>query len=315
MDQFREEWGRCWRDLPEKTLFFMLLAAWAALFLFFGNSTLGYTATHSLFRWMEYTYSMSTDDEHGRLIPFVVLGLYWWKRKELMAVPKAPWWPGLGLLGLALLVHGIGYMVQQARISIIGFFLGVYAVTGMVWGWRWLKASFFPFCLFAFCVPLGTLTETITFPLRIAATQITVAISHVGLGIDVIQDGTRIFDPNGAYQYEVAAACSGIRSLTVTLAIAVIYAFVYFKSPWRRGLIIAAAFPVAVTANVIRLTSIIIAAEAFGAAAGNYVHASAWMSLLPYVPALLGIVLLGYWMRENKSRALTATLAGTGPSV
>ncbi|MBN2507008.1 MAG: exosortase/archaeosortase family protein [Verrucomicrobia bacterium] len=305
---FLGELGRCWREMPDKPLAAVLLAAWVALFHFFGNSTLGYTPTHSLFGWMEYAYRMSADDAHGRLIPWVVLGICWWKRDVLLAVPKAPWWPGVGLLAAALALHFVGYVVQQARISIVAFFLGVYALTGIAWGPRWLKASFFPFCLLAFCVPLGTMTETITFPLRMIATQITAVLSRVGLGIDVIQDGTRIFDPNGAYQYEVAAACSGIRSLTVTLALAVIYAFVYFQTWWRRALIIAAAAPVAVAANVMRLTSIILAAETFGAAAGNYVHQSAWMSLMPYIPALLGIVVLGWWMREARPQSLPSRL-------
>lgn len=307
--RFRTEWAACWRAMPNKTLFFTLLAAWVALFHFFGNSTLGYKATPSLFGWMEYAYSMKADDEHGRLVPFVVLGLLWWKRQELLAVSKTLWWPGLVLFAGSLLIHLFGYMIQQTRISIVGFFLGVYALTGLVWGWRWLRASFFPFCLFAFCVPLGTLTETITFPLRLLATHITSVFSHTALGIDVVQDGTRIFDPNGAYQYEVAAACSGLRSLTVTVAMALIYAFVYFQSPWRRLVIISAAFPVAVAANVIRLTSIILAAETFGKAAGNYMHESSVMSLMPYVPALLGILLLGHWLRENKDPAPPSGLA------
>ncbi len=281
VDQFREELAQGWRRLPNKTAFFVLLAAWVGLFLFFGNSTLGYTDTHSLFGWMEYAYSMSSDDAHGRLIPLVVLVLFWWKRKELLALPKQPWAPGIGLFAVALLIHIFGYMIQQTRISIVGFFLGIYALTGMIWGWRWLRDSFFPFCLFVFCVPLGTLTETISFPLRMLAVKITTALCHVVLGINVIQDGTRIFAPNGGYQYDVAAACSGLRSLTVTFAIAIIYAFVYLRSPWRRLLIIASAFPVAVAANVVRLNSIILAAQTFGKAAGNYVHESTGMSILP----------------------------------
>ena len=29
------------------------------------------------------------------LIPFVVLALFWWKRKELLAQPLGLWWPGI----------------------------------------------------------------------------------------------------------------------------------------------------------------------------------------------------------------------------
>jgi exosortase len=163
-----------------------------------------------------------------------------------------------------------------------------------------LRASFFPFFLFAFCLPLsGGPSEKITFPLRMLATKITSVFSHAGLGINVIQDGTRIFDANGSYQYEVAAACSGIRSLTATLALSIIYGFVMFKAAWKRLFMVAAAFPLAVTANVFRLTTIIIAAEAFGQRAGNFVHENSWLSLLPYIPAIGGILLIGHFLNRG----------------
>ncbi len=289
-----------WEGLPNKGMFFVLLAAWLALFQFLGNSTLGYVETPSLFAWLGWMYDRSVDDEHGWLVPIVVILLFWWKRDELLAVRKRVWWPGLVLLILGLGIHGVGYVIQQTRISTVGFFVGLYALPGIVWGPRFLAASFFPFFLFGFCVPLSGMTETVTFPLRVFASKVTAFIAEYGLGIHVNQIGTQIFDPNGQYQYEVAAACSGIRSLVATGAIAAIYAFVCFRSWWRRGIMMASAVPLAVAANVFRLTTIILASEAFGQSAGNWVHNSSWMSLLPYVPSILGVFLLGRWLSEEK---------------
>ena len=93
-----------------------------------------------------------------------------------------------------------------------------------------------------------------------------------------------------------------MRSLTATVAIALIYAFVAFKSPWRRAIMIASAIPLAVAANVVRLTTIIVASETFGQEAGNYVHNSSWLSLLPYIPAIAGVLFLGHLFREDRSR-------------
>ena len=236
--------------MPDKGPFLVLLAAWLALFHFLGNSTFGYTKSASLFGWLKYSYTATPDDEHGFLIPLVVIGLLWWKRAELLAVPKRPWWPAGLLLAFSLLLHAAGFMVQQTRVSVVGFFVGLYALMGLLWGPRWLRATFFPFVLFIFCVPVTTVASTITFPLRLFATKITSAFCHVILGINVIQDGTRIFDANGSYQYEVAAACSGIRSLTAIFALTTIYGFTTFKSVWRTLLIIGSAFPLAVAANV-----------------------------------------------------------------
>jgi exosortase len=300
LEEIREDFPRHWRAMPGKGMFFGLLAAWVALFHWLGNSTLGYVDTPSLFGWLHYAYQNSVDDEHGYIIPLVVVALMWWKRRELMEAPKRPWWPGLILLMLALLVHVAGYMVQQTRVSAVAFFAGIYALSGLVWGWTWLRATFFPFFLFAFCIPIATLSEPLTFPLRLLATQITSFVSDVGLGINVVCSGTQIMDANRTYQYEVAAACSGIRSMTAIFAIALVYGFVAFSSPWKRLAMISCAFPLAVLANVVRLCMIIIAAEAFGQSAGNYVHESGLLSMLPYVPAVGGVLLLGHWLKGKR---------------
>jgi exosortase len=201
---------------------------------------------------------------------------------------------------LALALHVLGFMVQQARICLVAFAVGLYGIMGLVWGWRWLRASFFPFFLLGFCVPISSPIQGITFPLRMMATEITVFFIHSILGMNVIQDGTRIYDAEGRFSYEIEAACSGLRSLIATVALATIYAFMNFKSPVRRLTMIALAFPLAVAGNVLRLCLIMIVAEAFGQEAGNFVHDNSWLSMLPYVPALVGIGVAGHWLREDR---------------
>ena len=122
------------------------------------------------------------------------------------------------------------------------------------------------------------------------------------LAIDVERDGTALINANGHYQYEVAAACSGLRSLIATLALSVIYAFVSFPKWWKRLVLICAAFPLAVLGNLVRMLTIVIAAEIGGQKWGNYIHEGGpggIFSLLPYVPAFAGLLLLGHWLRER----------------
>ncbi len=203
----------CWRRLPNKAFFFVLLAAWLALFQFLGNSIFGFVNTPSLFLWLDSIYdSKISDNSHGYFIPFLVVGLFWWKRQELLALKLQIWWPGLLILMVAMAVHIFGYLIQQPRLSVIALFMGIYGLMGLAWGLDWLKKSFFPFFLFVFSVPLGLLESTITFPLRLLVTWLAADISHL-LAIDVVRQGTQLINPSGGYQYEVAAACSGIRSL------------------------------------------------------------------------------------------------------
>ena len=299
--------------LPDKLLFVILFGLWCAMFHVYGNSTLGYVNTPSLFVWMNHVFTTSDGDSLGLYMPLIVLALGYMKRGEILAIPFSRWWPALTLVAMGLALHSVGYVVQQTRISIIGFFVGLYGLTGMVWGWRWLAVTFFPFCLFVFCVPLATETERITLPLRLMATKITSVFCHAILGIDVIQQGTMIFDAKGQYQYDIAAACSGIKSLSATVAIALIGGFVSFKATWRRVLMFVLAFPLAVLGNVLRLSAIIVASEAFGQKAGEFVHDNSILSLLPYLPAIGGVALLLRLLAEpatNSGATAQASISG-----
>jgi exosortase len=291
-----------WDGLPDKGLFFALLVAWLAVFHFFGNSLLGYIHSSSLFQCLYQTYNNpnpSSDDGHGNFIPFLVLGLLWWKRRELLAGPMNLWWPGLLLVVFALLVHVVSYVLQQPRPSILAFFLGIYGLMGLIWGRGWLQRCFFPFFLFVFAVPLGGQVVSVTFPLRLLTCWLVEIVSHWILGIDVIRMGTQLLDPLGAYQYDVAPACSGIRSLIAIFLIATIYAFLMFRSPGKRLLLMALALPLAVLGNLARMLCIIVAAEMGGQEAGNYVHASSIFSLVPYLPIIIGLLVAGRWMEKH----------------
>jgi len=317
LEEFRIEFWECWRRLPSKGFVLVLAIAWLALFQFVGNSTLGYVRTHSLLSWMYYAYNPMTPtpdpnnphpepspeagDAHGNIVPFVVLALFWWKRKELLAAELRTWWPGMALVVIGLALHMLGFAVQQPRISIVGLFIGLYGLTGLAWGPMWLTRSFFPFLLFAFSVPLGSLAEPITFRLRLLVSYLVELVCHNLFAIDVIRRGTTLFDPSGRYGYETAAACSGIRSLIATVALAIILAFFSFNKWWKRLVVIASAFPLAVLGNLFRMLTIVIAAEIGGQSAGSYVHDGGpygLLSLLPYVPVFVGLLVLEHYLRD-----------------
>jgi exosortase len=308
LEEFRLEFLKSWNRLPNKGPFLILLVAWVVFFQFLGNSTLGYFPSPSLFRYVYNAIGggtislMQSEEGYVALIPLVVAVLFWRKREELLALNLRCWWPGFGILAAGTLLHILGYAVQQPRISVVGFFVGIYGLMGLFWGLAWLRSAFFPFFLFGFCVPIGTLAEPITFRLRLLVSALVGFVSHYVLAIDVIIQGNQLIDPTGHYQYEIAAACSGIRSLIATFAFAVILSFVSFQSFWKRLVLIASAFPLAVLGNLVRMLTIIIAAEIGGQQWGTYIHDGGpgdVFSLLPYVPAFIGLLTLEHYLRAS----------------
>lgn len=142
-----------------------------------------------------------------------------------------------------------------------------------------------------------------------AATRLTEWVAHL-IGIDVIRQGTQLIDPSGNFGYDVQAACGGMRSVVAIVLLATIYAFAIFRLPTKRILLIASAIPFAVLGNVFRLLAIIVTADFGGQSAGNYVHEGGpggILSLLPYVPAILGMFWLGSWMEKRELKVNSAT--------
>ena len=295
---FGEEFRSYAARVPDKGAFLVLLAAWCVLFQFFGISSFNFgVTTASLLQWMYDAWNTAAmDSSHGNLIPFVVAILLWVKRKELAESISKPWWPALALFGGCLVLHILGFLAQQPRVSLIAFFVGLYALVGVFWGWKTMKASFFPFFLFAFCMPFGNAINPITFPMRLLDTKCTVVVCRDLLDIPIVQQGTLLTDPTGKINYDVAAACSGIRSFVALLGITTVFAMLNFRSWWRRTVMVALTVPLVLFSNTLRLVAIVVATQAFGNKAGLAVHE--WFWIATYSLALGGVVLAARWLRE-----------------
>lgn len=303
-EEFLVEFRAFWAWLPDKPLFFTLLGAWAGLFHFLGHCSFNFTDQPSLFTWMWGAWSAEAlEAEHGKLVPVVVLILLWLRRNELLATPTRRWLPALAGVALALVLHVLAFTVQQPRVSMVALAGGVWCLVGLVWGPGWLRKTFFPFLLLGFCVPLEALGEGLLFQLRLLVTQLSVGIGHNLLGLDVLRDGTAIFNTARTFNYDVAPACSGIRSLTSLLAVTTIYGYVAFRAPWKRAVMMALAAPLAVAGNVARITTVIILAEAFGHKAGAAAETN--LGYVTFAVAIGLMFLAGWLMREKAAPPVT----------
>lgn len=298
---FAQEFQFYWAKLPDSSVFLGLVAAWVLLFQFFGWTSAMAGRTDSLFGWMwEKWTDPANDASHGKLIPWVVLGLLWLRRKNLVEAARGVWWPALIGLGFALLLHVVGYVVQQPRLSMVALFAGGWILTGLVWGPEMLKVTFFPFVIFGFCLPMGgTFAQGLTLPLRLLAAKGAFFMTHDVLDVSVMRVGTKLVDPNGVYgSFDVAAECSGIRSFIALLAITTIFSVLTMRTFWKRAVMICAVIPLCLICNTLRITTIILAANAFKtAAAGRLVDS--YFGYVTYGIAICGVLLLGKFLKDK----------------
>lgn len=242
---------------------------------------------------------LESDDSLGRYIPLMVLILVYVQRQALTEIVKEPWPPGLLMVAGATILHVVAYLVQQIPISFLAFLLGLYGITGMFWGKAWLRGSFFLFAVLAFAMPIEPYIEGLTFKMRHFSAAVSTGICTTLLSLNLDRQGAMVSNikPDGTigFQFEVAAACSGMRSLKVIVLLTLIYGFLSFQTVWRRLLLIAIAPVLAIAGNILRLVFTFSVGEISPEYAKKFETNAGYIT---FGVALAGVLLLGRWLRE-----------------
>ena len=246
-------------------------AAGILLFQFWGNATHGYIVTNSLFYWWVFQWvNRDSETQHAWLILALSLFLLWRNLRREGPGARPSTRAALAALVCGLLLHAVGFIAQQPRISILALLAYTWGVLALAGGPRWGRASAFPIAFMVFAIPINAL-DTIGFWLQMWVVQAGAHIAHL-VGIGVVRNGTQLFAPDGRYQYDVVAACSGIRSLMALTALSLFIGYLWFRPAWLRAAMLLLSFPLVYAGNVLRISSIIIAAQWGGQAWGDHVH-------------------------------------------
>lgn len=281
---------------------------------FFGNATQGYIHSRSLFYWWcSQWFDPAAETQHGLLVVLVAGWLFWrnLRIQEGTTAGRIPagWRVSAALLG-GLALHLVGYAAQQARVSIVAFLLFFWGVLALAGGRRWGRAAVFPLGFLLLAVPVS-FVDSLGFSLRLVVTDGTYALAQK-LGISLVRNGTQLFSPDGRFQYDVAAACSGIRSLVALLALALLVGYIGFRSWVARAVLVAAALPYVVIGNIARVLVLVLVGERFGQAAGSRVHeASGLVVFLVVLGLLLGTTAL---LRRGGFKSAERGVASTAAS-
>jgi len=312
-----KELRELWDSLPFKLVLVGLLALWWALFEFYGAAQLHWLPTPSLFtfigRMLWYAVQSENDDQLGVWMPWLFLALVVIRRRELkLTGPVQNPWVGVVLFVVAAAAHAVFFSVQQVVLSFLAFLLGLYALTGVVWGREWLQRFFFPFVVLCFMVPVVHYLDAPTFWLRhFSAASATWVGQHI-LNIPLIREATQVsaVDPKThaiLFKFDVVDACSGIRSLKVIVLLTVIFGFLQFQTAWRRGILLLCAPILAVAGNIFRLVATFWVGDIFGQIAASKFESN--FGFVSFAVALGGLVLLARAFREppDPSEAATTT--------
>lgn len=243
-----------------------------------------------------------SDNSHGILVPIVSVYFIWMQKEKLRAIQWSNWnWGGVVLassMGFYLLSYAGGIevvarsMIVFSLIGLVLFILGKAAFSALA----------FPLGFLIFMVPVpDSILSLVSFPLQLFATKISTFLIQ-GVGIAAYREGNMLYFAQT--QLEVAEACSGIRSIMSFGMLSFIFAYMMNKIWWKRVFLIVSTIPLALFANIVRVTGTGILAHFYGdEVARGFLHEFSGLAVFAF-----GFVLLiGEFLLLNKVSARRQT--------
>jgi exosortase len=216
--------------------------------------------------------TVEEDMSYAWYVPLFSLYILWSQRRELLRSLGKPSLAGALLSVPFVLLAFLGVRGIQVRLEMVAFIGLLITVSWAFFGWRTARQVAPAAGYLLFCLPLSTFLDIVTVHLRLLATSVAY-VALEGFGADVIRRGTMIAAENGSFAIDVAAPCSGLRSLFALMALTAAYAYLSQRTWPRRALLFALSIPIAIAGNVMRILSIcLVAAVASSEFATGFYH-------------------------------------------
>lgn len=255
----------------------------------FAVAMLAFIAVFAVFwptvRAMADIWNRSETFTHGWLVVPAFVWFAWERRQRLATIALQPFWPGLlavaggGFVWLTANAAGVAVVEQLAVIGLVA------ACIVTVFGWRFGWELAFPLAFLFFAVPMG---EALIPPMMEMTADFTVSALRL-TGIPVYREGLFFVIPSG--NWSVIEGCSGLRYLIASVTVGCVFAYLYYRSLWRRLAFIAASIAVPIVANWFRAYIIVM----LGHLSGNRIAAG--VDHLIYGWVFFGFVmLLLFWI-------------------
>jgi len=223
----------------------------------------------STFTWLVYNWLNNSYYSHGFLVPLVSAFFLWRRRQVFAPENRRPDNLGLAVLAVSLVAFLLAQVWQAFHISAGAFILLLAGLALYFLGREATRSIAFPLAFLVFMVPLPFINRLSPSLEAFTASVSTSVVSL--LGIPAVNQGSQIQLENSSFV--VGAACSGLNSTVALATLVVIFVFVIEGTYRAKAVLLAMAVPIALVANLFRVSSLLAIAHFFGAEAGmKYFH-------------------------------------------
>jgi exosortase len=205
-------------------------------------------------RWLVNAWISNDYYSHGFLVP-LVSGFFVWTKREYLKI-REPSVTGIVLIVLGVLLY-ISSFIWQIRV--FGGLSLLVVITGLVFfifGVRVARKMLFPLVFLFFMIP-APFVQTVAYRLQEISVISSSWLLDV-LGLPITSSGPEIYLKGTTFT--IGLPCSGINTLVALLALSAVYAYILTGSNIKRTSIFILSFPIAILANILRITTIIMVA-------------------------------------------------------
>lgn len=259
------------------------------------------------FAWLLNSWLTEPYYSHGFLIPLISVLILWQNIRESakgtrdgtrnseanLESEPLPFKPGIIIFAIGLALYIIGFITIFPFLTALSFLFTTSGLILYFYGKARMRASLFPIAFLIFAIPLPIVfLEKVAYTLQALSARYPVSLLEL-LGIPVTRVGAEIHLP--AASFTIGLPCSGMNSLISLLALAVLFIYLLNCAVYKKAALFCLAVPIAILANILRITLLLLIAHAYGAeTAGGFFHTL--FSPLLFILAVLFLILLSIAM-------------------
>jgi exosortase len=212
----------------------------------------------------ETAHLWKTDEysAHGAFIPILSGLLVYWKRKELAGMQPSPCALGFVPLVIGLCLQSLAWLTRINLFATVSLVPVLFGVTLLMFGGRIARIVLFPILFLVFAAPLPRwIVQPISLPIQTISTRAATGLVRT-MGIDFLEDGFYVRLPN--VTVEVAEECSGFKKSVSLMVFGCFYCSLFAIPLWRQVTLVLLAAPIAIAANILRVTVMVLAGAQWG---------------------------------------------------
>ena len=243
------------------------------------------------FIWLFNSWLTDPYYSHGFLIP-IISGFIVWRniRKNKNLEPEPfKFKPGISFFAFGLILYIIAFIKLFPFLSALSFLFTASGLIIYFYGKATMRSSLFPITFLIFAIPLPfVFLEKVAYLLQSLSAYYPALIIEM-LGIPVTRIGAEIQLEDASFI--IGLPCSGMNSLISLLALAAVFIYILRCPFYKKATLLCATIPLAIFANILRVTSLLLIANAYGAETANgFFHT--FFSPLLFIIAFIFLIII-----------------------